>query len=299
MIQLEKYFKTDSFSEQVIDLHSGNKTLLGNLITPVVSTKETGILFLHGWRGCRSGPHELITEMSRQFGAHGFPSLRFDFAHRGVSEGKYEEASLQSMGQNVLDFISYFKANTGIKKVYLVGVCSGANVAMGIAEELKDCEGISGLSVYPFGETDKFLRDKKRRNFFLRQYFKKALMGSTWKRLFKGEIDLGGVAKVLNSSSAQNRDQSPKEPTTNACSAPQIQNDQPLINFIDKKIPLQLFYGSADPEYSTSAEYFKKIYQQQNGQQLKLEIIDKATHNFNSRIWKQEVYNKILQNLEK
>ena len=44
-----------------------------------------GVVIVHGWGGCRVGPHRILVEMARSLNARGLATLRFDLSGRGQS----------------------------------------------------------------------------------------------------------------------------------------------------------------------------------------------------------------------
>ena len=70
---------------------------VGVLHLPETRVGETGVVFLHGWSGCRLGPHRMFVTCARRLCATGVPCLRFDFGGRGDSEGEWDTADIAQM----------------------------------------------------------------------------------------------------------------------------------------------------------------------------------------------------------
>ena len=56
-----------------------------------------GVVIVHGWGGCRVGPHRILVEAARSLSAMGLATLRFDLSGRGQSEGDPLATDLDAM----------------------------------------------------------------------------------------------------------------------------------------------------------------------------------------------------------
>lgn len=106
--------------------HEGQ--LAGTLTLPDESAKPVGLLLLNAGVIQRMGPHRVNVKLARKASEAGFASLRFDLS--GLGDSLSLPSKLPFERQAVLDIttaISYLQRTTGIERVVIVGICSGAH----------------------------------------------------------------------------------------------------------------------------------------------------------------------------
>jgi pimeloyl-ACP methyl ester carboxylesterase len=145
----------DGVTEQAFAFTVDNATVKGTLAKPEIHA-DTGIVFVHGWSGNRTGPHGLLTAVARSAAVNGYPSLRFDFRGRGESEGDGLQSTLVTMADDLVAAARVLLAQTGVRRLVYVGLCSGGNVTIGALKRLPRADGLVLLSVYPFSDGDAF-----------------------------------------------------------------------------------------------------------------------------------------------
>jgi len=268
--------------EQAVRVPVGDGELAA-LYLQAPAAGELAALVLHGWGGNRNGPHDLLTRLARELAAEGVASLRFDFRGRGESSEAPGRTSLDSMGDDAVAAGRWLLAQ-GAKRLLVVGICSGGNVGIGVLDRLEPVAGLYLMSVYPFSDGDSFGRDARRTAHMVATYWQKALRGQTWKRLLRGELDLGGVGRALfghfRKRSAQEDDAGEEEQGE--------VRPSPLRNLLRHRPPMRMIYGAADPDCAASVQYFK-AFAEAAGYPLYLRRIPGANHNFYSLAWKREL----------
>lgn len=285
--------------EEAVAFTVAGERVCGQLILPA-QPAPVALLFLHGWGGVRGGPHDLLTTLARTLGDTGVASLRFDFRGRGDSEGDGLAASLAGMAEDGLAAAALLQQRTGVKRLLLVGICSGGNVGIGMLDRLPSVSGLFLLSVYPFGDGDSFRRDAQRSAHFLREYTRKLLLGSTWRRLVRGEVDLAAVWRVLSrplrrrfaKKSAAASATSVAVPSPSAPATPPASS--PLDHLRTRKMPVQMLYGGADPDYAASLAYYQ-AFATRHHYPLTFTTLPGASHNFYSLAWKAELAERLQQ----
>ena len=106
---------------------------------------HTGILVLlgHGVTGNMDRP--LIKGVSEALAERGLPCLRFSFAGNGKSEGRFEEATITSETEDLVDLLNVFA--TPARRVVYVGHSMGAAVgALVAADEPKRIQVLVSLA---------------------------------------------------------------------------------------------------------------------------------------------------------
>ncbi|MBT3375650.1 MAG: alpha/beta fold hydrolase [Lentisphaerae bacterium] len=285
-------------TEQTVSIPSADTALCGNMLTPGSASGVT-VVFSHGWSGNRSGPHDLVTQLARTLGTHGHASLRFDFRGRGESGGQGLETTLTTMADDLTAAVAFASENASAKRLVVLGICSGGNVAVGSLPRLKGVEGLILLSVYPFSDGDAFSRDVHRTWHFARQYWQKAMRPETWKRLFRGDVRVFQVLNVLFGHYMRKRKKEDMEDATRktgAQSAPtqgesrKSGKEPPKKHLVSLKEGVRgvMIYGSADPDAAAGRRYFE-TYVEAHDLPIAFTELAGANHNFSSVPWKAEI----------
>ncbi|MEO8017804.1 MAG: alpha/beta fold hydrolase [Pseudomonadota bacterium] len=77
--------------------------------------------------------HRVLVNYARSLAAQGISVLRFDYFGDGESEGRFEEATVSSRVADVLDAVEFCRARAGVQRVFLLGLCYGAVLALSAA----------------------------------------------------------------------------------------------------------------------------------------------------------------------
>jgi uncharacterized protein len=188
--------------EETVSFNSNGAELQG-IITIPDSRSETsksegpGVLVLHGWGSYRSGPHRMLVEACRELAGAGLVALRFDFSGRGDSTGDYWDTDLDVMIADAGAAAEVLCARTGSVHLAALGLCSGANVALGAAARDSRFRAVCALSALPFQKQRRKAQGATRARSTLRELLLKAFRAETYRRLFRGEIALGRIAGRL------------------------------------------------------------------------------------------------------
>ena len=148
----------------------------------------TGAILIGG-TGHRIGPNRMWTEMARRWAARGVPTLRIDLAGAGDAE-TVQPAAVAGLYtsdcvEQTLDAIDAFRAQTGVEKVIVLGLCASAFWAAHAALERPEVVPVAlnlPFMVWNQVETSKHSG---------RLYRGKLRQGRTLRRALTGEIDLG------------------------------------------------------------------------------------------------------------
>jgi dienelactone hydrolase len=254
--------------------------LVGTLNLPENGDGDlTGVVFLHGWSGYRSGPHRMFVNTARHLAEEGIASLRFDLRGRGDSGGDKEQTNLDDMISDTLAAKKLLADEAKVSKPVLLGICSGGNVSIGSASLDKDIAGLVLWSTPLFAAFKKASDKSTKRRMMLMEYFKKAIRPSTWIRLIKGQVNVGMVGKAI-SGEEEKKDGKGRNPKD---SLRDIMSD--LKGY---KGPILFIYGTNDDEVIGAPEFCEK-YCQENGIDVTVRFIDGANHNFYSIDWEKQV----------
>jgi len=107
----------------------------------------------------RSGPHRMNVHLARRFAAMGIPSIRFDMS--GLGDSRRASGTLPVVEQWVADTRSVMdtaQAQFGCDRFFMVGFCSGAEVAHLVALEDPRMRGIVLWDLYAYPTWQSTLR---------------------------------------------------------------------------------------------------------------------------------------------
>jgi len=255
--------------------------LRGVLVNPVganPSAPETALVLVHGWGTNRVGPARLLVRMARRAALSSMAALYFDLPGRGESAGEYGSVDIDAMIDATLSAVRFIKSR-GTQKVLLGGLCSGANIALaagGLAP--KEVAGVFAMSALPYQEERSAGLRVSRSLHQIKGYIKKAFKLSTWKRLFKGEIDVKGVAKAVSAQDGRGQgDRNLK----------QSRRDLPGAVSLYDGIK-QLVWGEKDPEAAGSRAYFERLFAG-TSKPADIYIVGGANHNYYGLPAQQEI----------
>lgn len=288
-------------TEEAVHFNSAAAMLHGVLTRPP-STATVAAVFVHGWSGIRGGPNRLFVHIARAMAADGMPSLRFDLRGRGESDGDGLGASLNTMAEDLEAAVAFTRQSTGCTRILLLGICSGANVAIGSLDRLHTA-GIERLilySAYPFSDGDSFGRDVGRTWHYLRVYWHKLRGGRTWRRLLRGELDFKSIFNVLfghfKASTPETGDTVQKAGTAAGRTASatssegRFQEAPPTTELrkLRRDLPTLFVYGTADPDAAAARGYYQS-YAFKHALPARFEEIPGADHNFSSQTWQERL----------
>lgn len=184
--------------EQPVAFPSAGLLLRGVLGTPLTpEPARRGVVLIHGWAGYRIGPHRMFVHAARQLLQAGLATLRFDLRGRGDSHGRAEQTDLDDMTADTLNAAAFLRTRPGVERVALLGICSGANVAIAAATLDPQITELALWSALPFQPDQEPAQQRRRIYHHLRVYLRKALNRHTWARLLRGETNLRMVGKAI------------------------------------------------------------------------------------------------------
>lgn len=300
--------------ERHVSLQSSIDTLTGIIALPEQEAPRGAVLFSHGWAGNRNGPANILVNMARNLATKGFVTLRFDFRGRGESSGNGLLTTLDTMAVDLASAAASLRKESGFEAIFIIGMCSGGNVAIGALPQLGNVKCMALLSVYPFSDGDSFGRDLNRSRYFLATYLSKACRLENWKRLLAGEASLLRVFRVIFRPFLKRGENRKKEGALNAhpkeikhqenvgtlvkaaASESRNNNAPPPVKHLAKlrrDLPVLMIYGTGDPDAAAAQKYFGEFANEKALPVTFLNIRD-ANHNFSSQSWQSEVINEII-----
>lgn len=264
--------------EELIQFANHGDVLYGTLGLPEAET-DAGAVIIHGWSGCRMGPHKILVEMGRHLNRRGVATLRFDLRGRGESEGDPFQTDIDGMMSDAGAAIDYLLSRLPEgARIGLLGMCSGGNVALGTLAERQDVDATVCWSTYPFQSQRQAKQDIKRTGHFLKEYFWKATRWETWKKLFRGGVNIKMIWQVLfGHYQSEGEERNPRE---------SIRDAEIVEKLGEYRGQLHFLFGENDPEAGDARQIFE-TFASQNQVRAVFKEIRGANHNFYSLAWKR------------
>ncbi len=267
------------------------ETLVGVLHQTAQTQSRGSLLFLHGWSGYRTGPHQMLTRAARHFGALGWNSLRFDFAGRGDSQGDTELATLATMRDDAFDALELLRARTGSDTgsdtgsgagpVFAVGLCSGCEIA--VAAAARDWAGIALWSAPIFAALPAASGQEKKRAANLGKYARKLLNPQTYLKIVRGQVDTAAVGKAMKGGGGA---AGKNVESHQAGQLPPGFRKQSLAGWKNYRGPVLQIYGDADP----IADDARAWYLAHSARAPQIETVAGANHSFYGLEWERQVF---------
>ena len=251
--------------------------------------RRRGVVLIHGWGGYRIGPHRILVHMAHRLVSEGFFTLRFDLRGRGDSEGDGPNTSLDDMIEDTVRAAEFLIKTTKAERVVLLGICSGANVAIG-AETLAPrlFPELVLWSTLPFQPEQRSRQRVRRARFYLREYVQKALRPATWKKLLRGDVDVRMVGRAIAGEGCAARGE------------PNLKDSSRDIMAAFARFPGRALFvtGADDPEGMEGRELFGRACAE-NTLNADFRTIEGATHSFYAPAHEREVIEETVSWLKK
>lgn len=263
--------------EEPVVFTGGQHRLWGVLTRPAADgPPATGLVTLGGWAGTRIGPHALFVSLARRAAAAGCATLRFDFGGRGDSEGELEAATRATMIADAVGAARFLREQTGCRRVIFVGLCAGAQVAIGAVAAGANADGLILWSA-PVSEVaaeEKAVIAKRRH--FLGEYARKLFRAQTWRKLVTGKLQPRQIARVV--SGQQGR----------AAEDDRQVDLKAAAKLADFEGPLLFVYGTHDPVTPVALPYYRRLLARRQSQ-VTVHQIAGANHSYYGTAWREEV----------
>ena len=232
------------------------------------------VIFLHGWSGCRLGPHRMFVKAARCLRDAGWPCLRFDFRGRGGSDGETARAGVQSMIVDAGAAVGFARARWPGRPVVLLGMCSGAKVAIGTAVSVP-VDGLVLWSAEPLGRLKGVGRNARKSAHALWAYAAKLTRRETWRKILAGRVNTRMVRKAVVRHESADRDEIREE-------------SRILDRFRAYRGQILFVYGGRDPDTAQAGTGYRRFCASAGLAQECHEIAE-ANHSFYALDWERQV----------
>jgi pimeloyl-ACP methyl ester carboxylesterase len=270
-------------TEDITTFASDGATVRGILHRPPGAVPDTapGMVFLHGWSGCRLGPHRMFVTAARMLCADGIPCLRFDFRGRGESDGQTRAGTIRSMTDDACRAVDHLERELGTRPVLLLGICSGGKVAVAAAARDPRVQGLVLWSAEAMGDLRSRATDTRKSAFALRTYARKLVRPETWRKIFAGRVNVGLVHRAVLRHEGPDAEETRRESGI-------------LRTFRAFEGEILFVYGGNDPDTRLSAAGYRRFCADA-GIRAEFHEIPEANHSFYSLTWEAEVIERTRQ----
>lgn len=247
--------------EKLLSFESEGFALSGVLHLPESSPPAGGVVMVHGWTGSKLGPHRMFVKAARRLAEAGWASLRFDLRGRGDSQGKEEDADLASMVADTRAALSLLDVCCPSPRKVVLGICSGANVGVGVLSEVPGLEGLILWSMPTYGTQAQVQQGLLQTQSVLKKYLQKATRIETWKKAVSGRLQPKMIAKALFSPL---KDKTGRGGVVDRVTEAEL--DRRFLRALrDYPGPILHVYGTADPMAGPGKKAFQEMARLRRG----------------------------------
>jgi len=267
---------------KAVTFESDGARLVGILAEPDAPPARGGVVLVHGWSGYRIGPHRILVRTARRLNQAGYATLHFDLRGRGDSQGDYAQVDLDMMISDTLRAAELLRSRTACPELVLLGICSGANVALGAATIDKSISRVVAWSALPFQKQAGREQRTARRRAHALAYLRKAFRPETWRKLLAGRVHFELVRRALKGDA----------PVQGARNLKDSSRDI-LAELADYPGRILFIHGSKDAEGMVGRDHFT-AFCAERGVAAEFHLIEGANHSFYSLHWEQELLDRTI-----
>ena len=275
------------------------------------------IVMLNTGSTYRVGPHRLYVSLARQLAAKGFPCLRMDLCGLGDSVTPYTERENDPYPATALRDIDRtlecLESQFGVRRVVLMGLCSGAYAAFQAAAQLSSPLLTESVLINPvtlhWNENLPLTWDRAPavRIQSIQRHFAAVWRFQKWLKLITGRSTLGILGAVamlverwkLKMLARQKSLPRSSAGTDGSPSHPLQQNlPSDLQRLVEADRHLTFFFAQSDPGYDMLTFYAqRKVKELRQAGRLDVHLISSADHSFSRRAPRQALLEAIIEHL--
>lgn len=232
------------------------------------AARPCGALLLNAGVIHRVGPNRVYVKLARRLAEAGFMVLRFDFSGIGDSPARGNDLPFHEYAvAETQEALRYLAESKGLDRFVLIGICSGADIALRTAVVAPDVAGvvlINGACLPPGSE----------------DVYRRAVSSSLlidpriWFRFFTGKSDYAGIARYLK---AQLANIAARKRRTR----PQVNISDDWRTLTHRGVNILMVYSEGD----STLRVFKKVHEPRIRdlgvkERWRVEIVRGADHTF-------------------
>lgn len=256
------------------------------------SLVRKAVVFLHGWGGYRTGPHDLLVKLARSVTQMGYHCFRFDFRGKGYSEGDKNRTGNRSMLEDLEAVLHFVDFSLEHPEITLAGICSGAYLALFYA-----CSGTHPIvqvielssPVLRLNEEVRSVVATNQAKHTFHLYVSKLFRRDTWLKLTNGEIHFEAICKnivrPLRLLGLSWKRSWISRPMANPDREKAVKERRPFGGLSGQ---LLLIHGEKDPETQPALEQICGMLDSASVPYT-LHIVKNANHSFYALRWEEEI----------
>lgn len=267
-----------------------NRSLIGIISDPVKTDRKiepVAVVILNSGLLHRIGPNRIYVKIARALAEAGITAMRFDFSGVGDSEKQHENLLFEeSSVLEAREAMNFLETARGIKRFYLTGICSGADVAFQAARVDERVAGIIPIDFYSLPTA----------GYLVHSYKKRLISPRSWANLMTGKSEiLGLMKKSLNNLPLLKTPDEPEE--IDDASRPEIEKDllSGFPELLDRDVRLCMIYSAGSPAFYNYQLIFENDIQtlSVNGE-LQIHYLETADHGF-TLLYHQEILINLIR----
>jgi len=263
-------------------LFGPRKALVGILTNPATGAppgERPGVLILNAGLLHRVGPNRVHVQMARFLAERGFAVLRFDLSGIGDSRPREGVVTIaDSVMEDTREALDLMERMTGLRRFLLIGICSGADIALFAATQEPRVVGAALIDGY-FAPTFGFRVGRQlRRVFTLR----------SWLRLLTGQSQVWSV--VVDALAAPRRRERSEPRGRGPRFSPVAKYRESVRVAVTRGVALLLVYTEDGPSlYHYRRSMKKQIPRWAARQPVSVEYFDGSDHVFTLRVNQERI----------
>jgi pimeloyl-ACP methyl ester carboxylesterase len=272
-------------TEQAV-VFGADKSLVGIVTEPTCSAESRplpAIIILNAGLLHRVGPNRLHVKLARAMASAGFLALRFDFSGVGDSPARMDRGSIdEGVVRETQEAVDFLEHTFGVRRVILLGLCSGADTAFRTACREPRVAGVIGINGSYLEESQKgpvqqYLRATTQERYYRRQL----LSPRKWWRCATGKSNLRQLIRFLRTRARARVRRIPRHATATGF-------PRKCHELIDRGVHLLLVYS----EGSTSLDALRSVHGQTPKRlhfppALEVQSVENVDHVF-TLLWAQQ-----------
>lgn len=232
------------------------------------AARPCGVLLLNAGVMHRVGPNRVYVKLARRLAEAGFMVLRFDFSGIGDSPARANDLPFQEYAvAETQEALRYLAESKGLDRFVLIGICSGADIALRTAAVAPDVAGVVLINgaCLPLGSEDVYRR----------AVFHSLLTDPRiWWRFFTGKSDYAAIVRYLKAQLAN-------IPSRMRRSRPEAHIPADWCSLTHRGVNILMVYSEGD----STLRVFKKVHEPRirdlgPKERLRVEIVRDADHTF-------------------
>jgi alpha-beta hydrolase superfamily lysophospholipase len=274
------------------------------------------IVLVNAGSAHRVGPNRLYVFLARQLATRGFRCLRMDLCGLGDSASAdpqrendpYPATAFRDIGLT----LQHLRAHLGVRRVVLMGLCSGAYAAFQAAAQLSDPALIESVLINPptfyWREGMKLGASAATRIQVFQECLTSAAQPGKWLKLLSGrsKLGIGGALRVLLERWRLRRPPAPEPPRPERDKAPDTFPSHPLKDDLPGDLGrvaragrhLACFFARNDPGYGVLTLYAgREVNDLCRAGKMSLCLLDGADHTFSRRAPRRALADAITEHL--